>query len=112
MDSQQNKKTHKGGDIARTQPYDMQLLNSKPLFMEAFQRIGCINFYQNMQREYPKVAKEFSFNFNGTKTKVGMLEFDVSEHSISVAIEIPNCEEKWFKAMSLNSSFSKEFLKL
>jgi hypothetical protein len=49
--------------------------------------------------------------FNGTKTKVGMLEFDVSEHSISVATKIPNCGEKWFKAMSLNSSFSKEFLK-
>jgi hypothetical protein len=40
-----------------------------------------------------------------------MLEFDVSENSISFSIEIPNYGEKWFKAMSLNSSFSKEFLK-
>jgi hypothetical protein len=31
--------------------------------------------------------------------------------SIYVAIEIPNTGEKWFKAMSLNASFSKEFLK-
>jgi hypothetical protein len=40
-----------------------------------------------------------------------MLEFEVSEHSISVATKIPDCGEKWFKAMSLNSSFSKEFFK-
>jgi hypothetical protein len=54
---------------------------------------------------------ERDINFNGTKTKVGMLEFEVSELSISVATEIPNTGEKWFKAMSLNASFSKEFLK-
>jgi hypothetical protein len=41
-----------------------------------------------------------------------MLEFEVSKHSIYVAIEIPYCGEKWLKAMSLNSSLSKEFFKL
>jgi hypothetical protein len=64
-----------------------------------------------MQRGHPEVAREFALNFNGTKTKVGMLEFEVSELSISVATNIPNTGEKWFKAMSLNASFSKEFLK-
>ena len=39
MDIQQHKKTHKGGEIVRTKPYDMQFLNSKPLFKEAFQRV-------------------------------------------------------------------------
>jgi hypothetical protein len=71
MDSQQNKKTHKGGEIVRTEPYDMQLLNSEPLFKESFQRVGCLNFCQKMQRGHPEVAKEFALNFNGTKTKVG-----------------------------------------
>jgi hypothetical protein len=60
-----------------------------------------------MQRGCTEVAKEFALNFNGTKNKVGMLEFDVSEHSISVATNIPDFCEKWFKSMSLNSSFSK-----
>jgi hypothetical protein len=58
------------------------------------------------------VAKEFALNFNGTKTKVGMLDFEVFEHSISVATEIPECGKKWFKATSLNSYFSKKFFKL
>jgi hypothetical protein len=111
MDSQQSKKIHKGGEIVRTEPYDMQLINSEPFFKESFQRVGCLNFCQKMQRGHPEVAKQFALNFSGTKTKVGMLEFEVSEHSISVATEIPDCGEKWFKSMSLNSSFSKEFFK-
>jgi hypothetical protein len=111
MDRQQHKKTHKGGEIVRTYPYDMQLLNSEPLFRESFQRVSCINFYQKIQRGHPEVAREFSLKFDGNKTKVWMLEFEVSESSISVATNIPNNGEKWFKAMSLNSSFSKEFLK-
>jgi hypothetical protein len=42
---------------------------------------------------------------------VGILEFEFSKLSISVATEIPNTGENWFKAMTLNASFSKEFLK-
>jgi len=30
------------------------------------------------------VAREFALNFNGTKIKVGILEFEVSEFSIFV----------------------------
>jgi hypothetical protein len=57
------------------------------------------------------VAREFSPNFDGTKTNVGILEFEVSELSISAKTEIPNIGEIWFKAMTLNVAFSKEFLK-
>jgi hypothetical protein len=78
MDSQKNKKNHKGGEIVREKTYDMQILKSKHLFRESFQSTSCLNFCQNMQRGHPEVAKEFALKFNGTKTKVGMLEFDVS----------------------------------
>jgi hypothetical protein len=111
MDSQQYKNTHKGGEILRTKPYDIQLLNFEPLFREAFKRVGCINFWKTKHRGHPYVAIEFALNFNGTKTKVGMLEFDVLDHSIFVAIEIHKSGENWFKVMSLNTTFSKEFLK-
>jgi len=57
------------------------------------------------------VASEFTLNFNGTKTRVGILEFEVSEFSISAATEIPNTGENSFKDMTLNASFFKEFLK-
>jgi hypothetical protein len=35
-----------------------------------------------MQRGHPRVAKEFTLNFYGTNTKVGILEFEVSEMTI------------------------------
>jgi hypothetical protein len=64
-----------------------------------------------MQRGHPEVSKQFALNFDGIKTKVGALEFEVSEQSISTTTKIHVHGEKWFKAMSLNSTFSKEFLK-
>ena len=57
------------------------------------------------------MAREFALNFDGTKTKVGILEFEVSEMTISITNEIRNTRERWFKAMTLNASYSKEFLK-
>jgi hypothetical protein len=50
-------------------------------------------------------------NFNGTKTKVGTLELEVSEETIAATTEIPNTDERWFKPMNLNATLSKEFLK-
>jgi hypothetical protein len=57
----------------------MQLFDVEPLIREVFQRVGCFNLCQNMQRGQPEVARELSFNFDGTKAKVGTLEMEVSE---------------------------------
>jgi hypothetical protein len=64
-----------------------------------------------MQRGHPEVAREFSLNFDGTKTKVGTLELELSKETIETSTEIPNTGERWFKSMNLNKNFSKEFLK-
>jgi hypothetical protein len=111
MDTPQQKKSHKGGSVVRTEPCDMQLFDVEPLIREVFQRVGCLNFCQNMQRGHPEVAREFALNFDGTKTKVGTLEMEVSEATIAATTEIPNTGERWFKSMTLNATFSKEFLK-
>jgi hypothetical protein len=111
MDTPQQKKSHKGGSVFRTEPCDMQLFDVEPMIREVFQRVGCLNFCQNMQRGHLEVAREFSLNFDGTKTKVGTLEMEVSEATIATTTEIPNTGERWFKSMTLNATFSKEFLK-
>jgi hypothetical protein len=64
-----------------------------------------------MQRGHHEVAKQFALKFSGTNTKAGVSEFEISEKSVYVATKIPDCGEKWFKAMTLNSYFSEEFLK-
>jgi hypothetical protein len=60
-----------------------------------------------MQRGHPEVAREFYLNFDGTKTKVGTLELEVSKETIEKSNEIPNNGERWFKSMNLNANFSK-----
>jgi len=78
---------------------------------EVFQRVGYLSFCQNMQRGNSEVARKFSSHFDGLKTRVGYLEFEVSEASIATTTGIPNTGERWFKSMTLNASFFKEFLK-
>jgi hypothetical protein len=65
-----------------------------------------------MQRGHPEVARQFSLQFDGKKTKVCDLEFEVTEASISAATWIPITGEIWFKAMALISAYEKDFLKL
>jgi hypothetical protein len=64
-----------------------------------------------MQRGHPELARKFALNFDGTKTKVGTIELEVSEATIAASTEIPNIGERWFKSMTLNAAFSKYFLK-
>jgi hypothetical protein len=111
METPQKKKSHKGGTVVRTEPADMHLFEAEPMAREVFQRVGCLTFCQNMQRGHPEVARKFSLHFDGLKTKVGDLEFEVSETSISAATGIPITGENWFKSMALDAAFSKDFLK-
>jgi hypothetical protein len=97
--------------VVKTDPSDMHLFYVDPMIMEVFQRVGFLYFYQNMQRGHPEVARKFSLNFDGTKTKVGTLELEVSEATIVPSTEIPNTGERWFKSMTLNAAFYKDFLK-
>jgi hypothetical protein len=48
METPKLKKEHKGGKIVRTKPMDMHLFYIEPMEREAFQRVGCLSFHQNM----------------------------------------------------------------
>jgi hypothetical protein len=89
----------------------MHLFDTNPMAREIFQRARCLSFCQNMQRGHPKVEKLFALNFDYKKTRVGDLEFEVTETSISAATGIPILGEKWFKAMVLTSPFVKYLFK-
>jgi hypothetical protein len=64
-----------------------------------------------MQRGHLEVARHFSLQFDGKKTKVGDLEFEVTEASILVSTGIPIIGERWFKSMALSSSYEKDSFK-
>jgi hypothetical protein len=105
------KKTHKGGKVVRTEPVDMHLFDTEPMEREVFQRVGCLSFYQNKQRGHAEVTRQFALYFDGRRTKVGDLEFEVTKASISAASGIPITCEKWFKALALKAAYAKYFLK-
>jgi hypothetical protein len=111
VDTPQQKKSHKGGNVVRTEPDDMHLFDDEPMIREVFQRVGFLAFFQNMQRGHPELARKFALNFDGTKTKVGTIELEVSETIIAATTQIPKTGERWFKCMTLNASFYKDFLK-
>ena len=90
---------------------DMRLFDIEPMVREMFRRVGCLPFCQNMQRGHLEVEKQFALNFDGKKTRVGDLEFEVTKASISAAIGIPISGENWFKAMVLSSPFVKDLFK-
>jgi hypothetical protein len=75
--------------VVRNEPVDMHLFEADPMAREVFQRVGCLSFCQNMQRGHPEVTRQFPLHFDGLKTKVGDLEFEVSKTSTSEAIGIP-----------------------
>ena len=111
METPQSRKTHKGGKVVRKELMDMYLFDTEPMAREAFQRVGCLSLCQNMQRGHPEVARHFALQFDGRKTKVGDLDFEVTEASISAATGTPIIGEKWFKAMALSLAYAKYIFK-
>jgi hypothetical protein len=89
MDTPKRKKSHKGGSVVRTEPSDMHLFDVEPMIREVFQRVGCLSFCQNMQRGHPEVARQFALNFDGTKTKIGTLDLEVSEALLQQPLRYP-----------------------
>jgi hypothetical protein len=89
METPQSKKAHNGGKIVQIEPVDMCLFDTEPTAMEMFRREGCPSFCHNRQRDHLEVEKKIALNFDGKKTRVGDLEFEMTEASISAAIGIP-----------------------
>jgi len=109
--NKEKKKVHEGGDIVRFKPQGLQLLDSNPIFRETFQAVGCLTFCEKLQGGHMEVAKQFSLNFKGAKTKVGSLEIQVIEQIISSTIRIAMQGERWFKGTPMDSSHCNDYFK-
>jgi hypothetical protein len=110
--SRAGKKVYKGGAIIRTGTQDLVLFEDEPTFRASFERVGCMIFCQKIQGFNQQVTKDFALHFDGTKTKVGDLEFVVTPQTISAATEIPCTGMEWFKGMKFYLTHCSSFLKL
>lgn len=109
MDTQRKK--NKGGLPFRNEPVNPKLIMEDLSFMEAFTKVGCMQFFQRLQGHHIQVSQDFAPNFKGTYTKVGILHFPVSPNRISQATRIPRTGEECFKAMNFNLKICDDLLK-
>lgn len=102
----------KGGDLVRTEPSTLSLLNSSPAIRLAFENTWCIPFCQNIQKvgHNAKLARLFALNFQESRVKLGYLEIILTEKFIANATNLPTIGEKWFKGDELDIVAYKQFV--
>jgi hypothetical protein len=105
------RKHYKGGVVVRYEPTYMKLLEEDPTFVQSFANMGCLRFCQKLQGFHAQITKDFTLNFTGIGTKVGILSLNVSPDTISHATEIPRSGETWFKVQKFQLQNCDEFLK-
>jgi len=103
----------KGGDVGRTEPTTLNLVNSSLVIRVAFENFGCIPFFQNFRKvgHHTRLANMFALNFKNDKAKLGNLEIVFTKKLIVGATGLPTADEKWFKGDELDISAFKEFFK-
>jgi hypothetical protein len=66
-------------------------------------QVGWLVFIQSFKGFNLEVAREFSKTFDGTRVKVGDVQFQVNEEFISQATGLPQSGDKWFKNMKVKN---------
>ena len=107
----EEKKVHRGGHCLRYEPKNMKAIIEEKTMMEDFIKAGCRWFCKKMHGCHTQVSKEFPLHFNGTTTKVGMLNLTITPEVIAAVTRIPRGQEKWFKGFKFNMEECKEFIK-
>ena len=97
----EEKKVHRGGHRLRYEPENMKAIIEYQTVMEAFSKASCLQFREKLQGCHIQESKEFSLHFNGTTTKVGMLNVPITPEIIASMTEIPRGQETWFKVLNL-----------
>jgi hypothetical protein len=70
-----------------------------------------VAFCEKLQGYNIEVAKQFSPKFEGNKTIIGPLEFQMTNKTIVVAIEMSTQGGRWFKGMPLDFTFCNGYFK-
>ena len=111
MEGSTEKKEHRSSRCLRSEPEGLETILKNREFEHAFKQVGCWNFCEKLWGGHAQITKEFSLNFIGLNSKVGVLELQDSPDIISTVSEIPRNQEIWFKNFKFDMIPCKEFLK-
>jgi hypothetical protein len=88
--------------IVRAEPNGSQALLTFDGVYADLEEFGWLSFIQKFDGFNIPVARQFALSFDDCRAKIGDLQLEVIEHSLSLATGLPVKGEKWSKRFKLN----------
>jgi hypothetical protein len=88
--------------VVRAEPNGSQALLTFDGAYADLEEFGWISFIQKFDGFNIPVARKFALSFDGCRAKIGDLQLEVTEHSLSLATGLPVKGEKWSKSFKVN----------
>jgi len=110
---QHQRKPHNGGKTIREEPSNIKELHDSHMTISCLSRLGCYEFYEQVQRvqHHLELTRLFVANLCDNKVTLTEETFTVSSSIIANATRIPNVGEKWYKEQDLDEHYYEPYIK-
>jgi hypothetical protein len=88
--------------VVRAEPNGNEALLTFDGAYADLEEFGWISFIRKFDGFNISVARQFALSFDGCRAKIGDLQLEVTEHSLSLATGLPVKGEKWSKSFKVN----------
>jgi hypothetical protein len=88
--------------VVRAEPNGSQALLTFDGAYADLEEFGWLSFIRNFDGFNISIARKFALSFDGCRAKIGDLQLEVTEHSLSLATGLPDKGEKWSKSFKVN----------
>jgi hypothetical protein len=90
---------------------DLEALPKYGATRDIFKQAGWEPFLKTFDGYNNAITLQFVLHFEGGTTKVGELEFEVTEEFIAEAIQFPTTGQRWTKGQSVDKKICAQLLK-
>jgi len=90
---------------------DLEALPEYKATKEIFKQAGWEPFLKKFNGYNDAITLQFALHFDGETTKVGGLEFRVTEEFIAEAVELPTTGQRWMKGQPVDKELCVQLLK-
>jgi hypothetical protein len=88
--------------VVRAEPNGNQVLLTFDGAYADLEEFGWLSFIRKFDGFNISVARQFALSFDGCRAKIGDLQLEVTEHTLSLATGLPVKGEKWSKRFKVN----------
>jgi hypothetical protein len=87
--------------VVRAEPNGSQALLTFDGAYADLEEFGWLSFIRKFYGFNIPVARQFALSFDGCRAKIGDLQIEVTEHSLSLETGLPVKEKKWSKSFKV-----------